>query len=98
MYRLQRKLLSQNFLHNRQLIKELVRSSSIGQTDTVLEIGAGQGIITTELLKVAAGIYGDESKAYDLYETERAEGKVYKVSGIKEGVEALKSILGKKSP
>ncbi len=45
----QRKLLSQNFFVNRELVKKLVRDSSISHQDTVLEIGAGHGILTQEL-------------------------------------------------
>jgi len=51
MYKLRRKLFSQNFLHNRKLISKLVRSSSIGKNDLVLEIGPGKGIITEQLLQ-----------------------------------------------
>jgi 23S rRNA (adenine-N6)-dimethyltransferase len=43
--------LSQNFLHNRQLVKKLVDKSSIGIKDTVIEVGPGKGIITLELAK-----------------------------------------------
>lgn len=53
MYKLRRKLLSQNFLHNRKLVQKLVHSSSIGKNDLVLEIGSGKGIITEQLLEVA---------------------------------------------
>lgn len=49
MYR-QKKLLSQNFLHNRELVKKLIRGSSLGKNDLVLEIGPGKGIITEELV------------------------------------------------
>lgn len=45
--------LSQNFLWNRNLVRELVRRSSIGPHDLVLEVGPGQGIVTQELLAVA---------------------------------------------
>ena len=51
MYKLQRKLFSQNFLHSRKLVHELIRGSSIGKHDLVLEIGPGKGILTEELLK-----------------------------------------------
>ena len=51
MYKLQRKLFSQNFLHSRKLVHELIRGSSIGKHDLVLEIGPGKGILTGELLK-----------------------------------------------
>lgn len=50
-YKLRRKILSQNFIYNPALIKSLVGDSSININDTVLEIGAGKGFITTELLK-----------------------------------------------
>lgn len=41
---------SQNFLKSKKLIKGLIEKSSIGQDDIVYEIGAGQGIITNELV------------------------------------------------
>lgn len=59
-----RKLLSQNFLHSRKLVKKLIRSSSIGKTDTVLEIGVGKGIITKELLQSAKNVIGIELDTY----------------------------------
>lgn len=42
---------SQNFLRDSGLIAKLIESSSITKDDTVFEIGAGQGIITEQLLK-----------------------------------------------
>ena len=42
---------SQNFLKDDNLVADLVGRSSISQKDPVYEIGAGTGIITTELLK-----------------------------------------------
>lgn len=56
MYWLQRRLLSQNFLVNRELVSKLIRDSSISSTDTVLEIGSGKGIITKELRKVTSNV------------------------------------------
>lgn len=41
---------SQNFLKNVGLIHSILSKSSITQQDTVLEVGAGEGIITKELL------------------------------------------------
>jgi len=52
MSRTSRKLLSQNFLWNRELVSRLIRDSSISQNDVVLEIGAGNGIITEPLSNV----------------------------------------------
>lgn len=54
------KTLSQNFLHNQQLVKKLVGKSSIGKNDTVLEIGSGNGIITRELLILARQVVAVE--------------------------------------
>lgn len=49
-YSKRRQTLAQNFLTNRQLVKQLVRQSSLGLNDVVLEIGPGRGIITVVLL------------------------------------------------
>lgn len=53
MYTLRRKQLSQNFLYSRKLVKQLLRQSSIGANDVVLDIGSGKGIITEQLLSIA---------------------------------------------
>lgn len=50
---MRRRILSQNFLHSRTLVSKLIGNSSIGKDDTVLDIGAGRGIITEELLRKA---------------------------------------------
>ena len=60
MYKQRRKLLSQNFLFDRELIKRLIGNSSIGKTDTVLEIGPGKGIITQELISNAGKVIAIE--------------------------------------
>lgn len=54
MFSTKRKLLSQNFLHSRKLVSQLVGHSSIGNTDVVVEIGPGKGIITWQLLLTAS--------------------------------------------
>lgn len=51
---------SQNLLVNNNLIERLISQSSISKNDTVLEIGAGNGIITKELLKKASKIIAFE--------------------------------------
>lgn len=51
---------SQNLLINDNLIEKLVSLSTIDQKDTVLEIGAGKGIITKELLKKACKVVAFE--------------------------------------
>jgi 23S rRNA (adenine-N6)-dimethyltransferase len=64
MRNLRRKLLSQNFLHNRKLVNRLVGTSSIGNNDLVLEIGPGKGIITESLLSKAAHVIAVELDGY----------------------------------
>jgi 23S rRNA (adenine-N6)-dimethyltransferase len=53
-------LYSQNFLNNKQLISSLIDKSSITKDDLVYEIGAGQGIITNELIKKSKGVVAFE--------------------------------------
>ena len=71
-YKLRQKLYSQNFLRNPKLVAKLIRNSSIGKKDTVLEIGPGKGIITSELLKVTKKVIAVElDKKLCLYLKER---------------------------
>lgn len=51
---------SQNFLTNTQLVENLVDKSSISSNDTVIEVGAGEGIITKALLKKAGKVIAFE--------------------------------------
>ena len=51
---------SQNLLINPSLVEKLVSSSGINNNDTVLEIGAGKGIITKELSKKARKVISYE--------------------------------------
>lgn len=60
MYSVQRGLRSENFLVSRDLVKRLVRDSSITSQDTVLEVGAGTGILTQELLHAAREVIACE--------------------------------------
>jgi len=60
MYKLRRKLLSQNFLHSRKLVSKLLGNSSIGKSDLVLEIGPGKGIITEQLSQKSQLLIGIE--------------------------------------
>ena len=51
---------SQNFLTNTQLVESLVSKSNISSNNTVIEIGAGEGIITKALLKKAGKVIAFE--------------------------------------
>lgn len=58
---------SQNFLHSKKLVFELIRESNIGNKDIVIEIGGGKGIITEQLAKKCNKVYVIEYDL-DLYE------------------------------
>ncbi|OGM23340.1 hypothetical protein A2961_01790 [Candidatus Woesebacteria bacterium RIFCSPLOWO2_01_FULL_39_21] len=65
-YQTRRRLYSQNFLVNRELILKLIRKSSIGKNDTVIEIGSGSGMITQELLHISGRVIAVE-RDWNLY-------------------------------
>ena len=46
-----RRSLGQNFLHDENIARKIVRSLSLQHSDTVLEIGPGRGILTKHLLE-----------------------------------------------
>ena len=52
--------LAQNFLRSPKLVRRLVAMSRIGPSDTVYEIGPGNGIITAALATVARQVIGIE--------------------------------------
>jgi 23S rRNA (adenine-N6)-dimethyltransferase len=58
---------SQNFLKSRQLIRNLLEKTTIGVDDLVYEIGAGEGIITKELLDICIEVVAFEldKRLYD---------------------------------
>ena len=52
--------LAQNFLRSPKLVRRLVRMSKIGLSDTVYEIGPGNGVITAALANVAGQVIAIE--------------------------------------
>lgn len=52
--------LGQHFLFERGIVQKMVRSAGIGPGDTVLEIGPGLGILTSELLHAAQRVVAVE--------------------------------------
>jgi len=52
--------LAQNFLHNSSLVRKLINEISLNKSDTVVEIGAGHGIITAELAQTARQVIAIE--------------------------------------
>lgn len=57
---LKRRLLSQNNLRDPGLVSRLVGLAHFNRSDTVVDIGAGRGIITAELAKACGGVLAVE--------------------------------------
>lgn len=60
-------LLSQNFIKDPFVVKELLNASSIKSSDLVIEIGPGRGIVTKELIHRSKEVIAVE-KDVDLYQ------------------------------
>ncbi len=52
--------LAQNFLKSSNLVRGLLAESTIGASDTVVEIGAGRGMLTVELASIARKVIAVE--------------------------------------
>ncbi len=55
-----KKSLGQNFLKSKEALRAMIAAGDIAPTDTVLEVGPGKGVLTRELLKVAAKVISVE--------------------------------------
>jgi 23S rRNA (adenine-N6)-dimethyltransferase len=76
--------LAQNFLLRPSLVRELVAESSLDKSDTVLEIGAGSGIITAELARIARRVIAveiDPGLVHGLRRRFQSAGNVTLVAG-----------------
>lgn len=70
---------SQNFLRSPQLVKRLLTYTTIGKNDTVFDIGAGSGVITSVLANVAKNVVAievDPRMTAKLRETQGAKPNV----------------------
>jgi 23S rRNA (adenine-N6)-dimethyltransferase len=65
-----RRELGQNFLKGKRVARRIVAESGVGKDDLVLELGAGGGILTRQLARVARGVVAVE---YDPYWAARLE-------------------------
>jgi len=52
--------LGQNFLVDKSVVEDLVKSSQVKKTDTVLEVGAGTGAVTKNLARLAGKVIAVE--------------------------------------
>jgi len=73
-----------NFLKNSDLVKNLLKKTSIGSTDLVIEIGPGKGIITQELAAICRKVIAiEKDNGLFLYLKQKFRGRenVYIVLG-----------------
>jgi len=70
---------SQHFLRNPQLVKLLLKRTTINKEDIVYDIGAGSGVITSVLASVAKKIIAIE---YDQKTAEKLQQNVAKYSNV----------------
>lgn len=76
--------LAQNFFRCAERVRALVAASTIDRTDTVIEIGPGEGMITQELAKVARQVVAvekDPTLVADLRQRFRAIPNVAIIQG-----------------
>ncbi|OXS52468.1 hypothetical protein B1A99_33955 [Cohnella sp. CIP 111063] len=66
----------QHLLHNPKTIQRLIEAASLQPTDTVLEIGAGRGVLTFPVAEIAGKVLAVEVDA-DFANTLRAKAKPY---------------------
>jgi len=71
---------SQNFLHNKKLVSDLIGESNICKDDIVIEIGGGRGIITEQLIEICREVYVIE---YDFNLYKHLKDKFYNINNIK---------------
>lgn len=55
-----RKSLGQNFLRSKHVLVDIAEAAELSSTDTVLEVGPGKGVLTTELLGRAGNVIAVE--------------------------------------
>jgi len=77
-----KKSLGQNWLKSESAIKEIIKAADLSHSDTVLEIGPGQGVLTKALLETGARVLAvekDDRLIKDLQEKFAQEIKLKKI-------------------
>ncbi len=77
-----KKSLGQNWLKNEQVVAEIVKAAKVGKKERVLEVGPGQGVLTSALLKAGARVVAVEKDdnlieiLYNKFAAEIASGQL----------------------
>jgi 16S rRNA (adenine1518-N6/adenine1519-N6)-dimethyltransferase len=97
---LAKKSLGQHFLRSDKALREMVEAGKVGQGDTVLEIGPGEGVLTEALLTTGARVVVVEldDRAVPVlqarFEKEAREGKFVLIHGDVRDPELLNRLFG----
>ena len=57
-----KKRLGQHFLHDKNIINKIIKNLEISKQDTFIEIGPGEGALTTPLLERSKRYYSDRER------------------------------------
>ena len=74
-----KKHLGQNFLINGEIIRDIIKFADISATDTVVEIGAGVGFVTEQLVKHAKNVIAIEIDADAVKELQKLNAPNLKI-------------------
>jgi 16S rRNA (adenine1518-N6/adenine1519-N6)-dimethyltransferase len=96
-----KKTLGQHFLKSDKAIREIVEAGKVTPSDTILEIGPGEGVLTEALLKTGATIIVVEMDErcipilHARFEAEEKEGRFKMIEGDIRDKELLSTLFGK---
>jgi 16S rRNA (adenine1518-N6/adenine1519-N6)-dimethyltransferase len=51
-----KKRLGQNFLHDKSVLQKIIEAGEVSKDDLIIEVGAGKGVLTEELVKHAGSV------------------------------------------
>jgi 16S rRNA (adenine1518-N6/adenine1519-N6)-dimethyltransferase len=88
--------LGQNFLQDKEVLKDIVAAADLKSTDTVLEIGPGLGSLTAELLEVSSKVIAVEKDSKLVKHLKDAFSENKKIRVVEEDI--LKFDLNKEIP
>lgn len=97
-----KKTLGQHFLRSDKAIREIVEAGKVISTDTILEIGPGEGVLTEALLQTGATVIVVEMDErcipilHTRFETEEKEGRFKMIEGDIRNTDLLSQLFGKK--
>ncbi len=96
-----KKTLGQHFLHSKKAIEDIVKAGEVSSTDTILEIGPGEGVLTEALLHTGARVIAVEMDMrcipilHNRFKQEESEGRFKLIEGDIRDPQLLEELFGK---